>query len=69
MVRTLPNYLLHGYTGLSGQIFFAIDLYSLHPKIQIMSMEEMQYNDSEFDCISMANVYGYSYDPLPAFWK
>jgi SAM-dependent methyltransferase len=27
----------------------------------------MQYNDSEFDCISMVNVYVYNDDPLPAF--
>lgn len=41
----------------------AIDLFSLHPKIKIMNMEEMTYASSSFDCVSMANVYGYNDDP------
>ena len=45
----------------------AIDLYSLHPKIKIMSMENMTFADNSFECISMSNVYGYNDDPIQAF--
>jgi SAM-dependent methyltransferase len=53
--------------GFQWNKIFAIDLFSLHPKIEMMNMEEMSYPDETFDCISMANVYGYNDHPIPAF--
>lgn len=55
--------------GFKWKNIYAIDLFSLHPKIKIMSMENMTHPDSHFDCISMANVYGYNDDPMPAFFE
>ncbi len=40
-----------------------IDLFSLHPKIKIMDMEDMSFADETFDNVTMANVYGYQLDP------
>lgn len=40
-----------------------IDLFSLHPKIIIMDMENMSFPNESFDNVTMANVYGYQLDP------
>jgi SAM-dependent methyltransferase len=55
--------------GFKWKNIYAIDLFSLHPKIKIMSMEDISFNDNSFDCVSMANVYGYNDNPMPAFYE
>ena len=49
--------------GFKWNNIYAIDLFSLHPKIQIMDMEDIKYQSSFFDNVTMANVYGYQLDP------
>ena len=49
--------------GFKWENIYAIDLFSLHPKIQIMDMEDIKYENNFFDNVTMANVYGYQLDP------
>jgi SAM-dependent methyltransferase len=49
--------------GFKWNNIYAIDLFSLHPKIQIMDMEDIKYENDFFDNVTMANVYGYQLDP------
>jgi SAM-dependent methyltransferase len=49
--------------GFKWKNIVGIDLFSLHPKIKIMDMENMLFADESFDNVTMANVYGYQLDP------
>jgi len=49
--------------GFKWENIVGIDLFSLHPKIKIMDMEKMSFEDKTFDNVTMANVYGYQLDP------
>lgn len=49
--------------GFKWDNIYGIDLFSLHPKIQIMDMEDMKFGDNFFNNVTMANVYGYQLDP------
>lgn len=49
--------------GFKWENIIGIDLFSLHPKIKIMDMEKMSFEDESFDNVTMANVYGYQLDP------
>ena len=53
--------------GFKWKNITGIDLFSLHPKIKIMDMEDISYPDESFDCVTMANVYGYNADPERCF--
>lgn len=57
--------LLMAYTyGFLWKNIYAIDLFSVHPKIKVMNMEDIQYEENSFNNIVMANVYGYQEDPV-----
>lgn len=49
--------------GFKWENIVGIDLFSLHPKIKVMDMENMSFEDETFDNVTMANVYGYQLDP------
>lgn len=51
---------LHGF---EWKNIHGIDLFSLHPKIEVMDMESMDFPDNHFDAVTMANVYGYQLNP------
>ncbi len=38
----------------------AIDLYSTHPNIEIMDMNNLTFPENTFDCVVMANTLPYS---------
>ena len=48
--------------GFAWENISAIDLYSTHPKIQVMNMESMTWPDDRFDSVAMANTLSYSED-------
>lgn len=48
---------LYGYTWSNIK---AIDLYSLHPKIAVMNMEAMTFEDQAFDAVAMSMTLGYA---------
>lgn len=50
--------------GFSWGNLYAIDLFSLHPKIQVMDMDELEFESGYFNSVAMANVYGYQLDPF-----
>jgi len=49
--------------GFQWKNISGIDLFSLHPKILIMDMEDMKFPNESYDNVTMANVYGYQLDP------
>ncbi|MBK26581.1 MAG: hypothetical protein CME70_21455 [Halobacteriovorax sp.] len=49
--------------GFKWDNIFSIDLYSNHPKIQVMNMEEMTFPDETFDYVLLSRVYAYAKDP------
>jgi SAM-dependent methyltransferase len=49
----------HGYSWDNIQ---GIDLYSTHPKIKVMNMEEMTFSDGVFDVVTMCLTLGYAKD-------
>ena len=49
--------------GFKWDNIYGIDIFSLHPKIQIMDMEDIKFNNNFFDNVTMANLYGYQLDP------
>jgi len=50
---------LYGYSWRRIQ---AIDLYSLHPKIRMMNMEQMTFTDGTFDAVVTAHTLPYAKD-------
>ena len=48
--------------GFKWSNIIGIDLFSLHPKIQIMDMEEMSFDDQSFDSVALCHTYGYQAD-------
>lgn len=48
--------------GFSWKNIKGIDLFSLHPKIEIMNMEEMTFAPNTFDNITLCHTYGYQAD-------
>jgi len=57
------DYLIAWVYGFKWDNIYGIDLFSLHPKIQIMDMEDMNFKDNFFNNVTMSNVYGYQLDP------
>jgi len=49
--------------GFKWENIHSIDLYSTHPKIEVMNMEDMTFEDESFDYVVLSRVYGYSKDP------
>ena len=49
--------------GFKWDNIYAIDLFSLHPKIKIMDMEDIKHEDAKFNNVVMGNTYGYQLDP------
>ena len=50
---------LHGY---AWKHIDAIDLYSAHPKIRVMNMEQMTFGEGAFDAMIMAHTLPYAKD-------
>ena len=48
--------------GFSWGNIKAIDLYSTNPKIQIMNMEDLEFEDNSFDMVTMASTLSYAED-------
>jgi len=48
--------------GFKWHNIYAIDLYSGHPKIDIMNMHELKFNNEYFDCVVMSFTLSYSND-------
>ena len=48
--------------GFGWNNIYSIDLYSGHPKIKIMDMHNIQFNDETFDCVIMSNTLAYAND-------
>ncbi len=48
--------------GYSWRNICGIDLYSTHPKISVMNMEEMTYENDVFDVVTMCMTLGYAKD-------
>lgn len=49
--------------GFKWTNIYAIDIISNHPKIRLMDVDSLNFDDLKFDCISMANVFGYNKNP------
>ncbi|MBL8700141.1 MAG: methyltransferase domain-containing protein [Alphaproteobacteria bacterium] len=52
--------------GYSWPLIEAIDLYSTNPKIAVMNMEAMTFEDERFDAVAMANTLSYADDTRTA---
>jgi len=50
--------------GFSWKNIQGIDLFSLHPKISVMDMENMTYENEIFDAVTMCHTYGYQLDKV-----
>ena len=48
--------------GFSWNNIYSIDLYSGHPKIVVMDMHNLKFNDETFDCVVMSNTLAYAND-------
>jgi SAM-dependent methyltransferase len=53
----------HGY---AWRLIEAIDLYSTNPKITVMNMEKMRFEDGRFDAVAMTNTLSYADDTRAA---
>ena len=48
--------------GFSWRNIMGIDLYSTNPKIQVMNMEDMAFDDATFDAVTMSATLAYAKD-------
>ena len=58
--RDVHELLMSWVFGFSWRNISAIDLYSTNPKIQIMNMESMRFDDDLFDAVIMAQTLAYA---------
>lgn len=63
--RNVQEFLIAWMHGFSWSNISAIDLYSTHPKIQVMDMHKFEFPDASFDVVTMVNTLGYAQD-IPA---
>lgn len=64
--RTVHELLIAWTQGFAWKNITGVDLYTTHEKIIPMNMENLQLEDSQFDCIVMANVLSYASDTRKA---
>lgn len=64
--RSAHEILLAWSMGFSWKNITAIDLFSSHPKVQVMNMEKLEFEDASFDCVVMANALSETHDVLKA---
>lgn len=60
--RTVQELYLAWLYGFPWSQMRAIDLYSLHPKIQVMDMERMTFPNESFDALALSNTLAYATD-------
>lgn len=60
--RNTHELLIAWLYGFSWRNINAIDLYSTHPKIQVMNMEATCFPDKQFDVVVMSNTLSYAAD-------
>lgn len=60
--RTVHELLAAWCQGFSWANVTGVDLYSTHPKILRMNMQQMDLEDAVFDCVVMSNVLAYASD-------
>ncbi|KZB70940.1 MULTISPECIES: class I SAM-dependent methyltransferase [Thalassospira] len=61
-VRSAHELLLAWSFGFSWKNIQAVDLFSTHPKIRVMNMEELAFADNSFDCVVIANAISDTWD-------
>jgi SAM-dependent methyltransferase len=64
--RNVHELLVAWTRGYAWDRIEAIDLYSTNPKIAVMNMEKMSFEDARFDAVSMANTLSYADDTRTA---
>jgi SAM-dependent methyltransferase len=60
--RNVQEFLIAWIHGFSWPNIDAIDLYSTHPKIQVMDMHRIAFPDASYDVVTMVNTLGYASD-------
>ncbi len=60
--RDIHEFLMAWLYGFSWGRIDGIDLYSSNPKIKVMNMEDMTFDDGEYNDILMANTLAYAKD-------
>jgi SAM-dependent methyltransferase len=60
--RNIQELFIAWLYGFKWESITGIDLYSTNPKIRVMDMENMEYEDGSFDAVIMAHTLAYSKD-------